>query len=250
MSNDYEFITTFPSKHEFAKNLTTSAEKYLLPDNKLVVYYEGSNIPKNTNKVEYINWDPTDVKQFITNATLIQNKKFPEHLKVNSKEYIKARGWMWHATRFCWKVYAMAEHAVNCSARYMIWIDSDVEFISPITQEWLESLHPEGYYSSFINRPNRYTETGFISFDTHHPYHNTFWKEMKASYDNLTIFDIKDGWTDCHVYDRTRKKAQRQDVKFYDIVYPEYKSEFDPAWKHTPLEIYTRHYKGERVDKA
>jgi len=250
MLNDYEFVTTFPGKHKFAKALTRSAEENLLPDTKLVVYYEGTVAPENTDKVEYIHWDPSDVKQFITSASLIQNKKFPSHLKVNSKEYNQARAWMWHATRFCWKVYAMAEHAKNCSARYMIWIDSDVEFISPITEEWLKSLHPEGYYSSYINRPNRYTETGFISFDTNHPYHNTFWKEMKASYDNLTIFDIKDGWTDCHVYDKTRKTAETKGVTFFDVVYPQYKKEYDPAWKHTPLETYTRHYKGGRVNKS
>jgi len=250
MLNDYEFITTFPEKHEFAKDLTESAETCLLPNNKLIVYYEGNALPKNTSKVEYIQWDSLDVKQFINSASLIQNTKLPSHLIVNSKEYGRRRGWMWHATRFCWKVYAMAEHSKICSARYMIWLDSDVKFISPITEEWLRSLHPEGYYSSYIDRPNRYTETGFLSFDTHHPYHSTFWKEMKASYDDLTIFDIKDGWTDCHVYDRTRKIAETKGVTFFDVVYPKYKKENEPAWRHTPLEIYTRHYKGERVDKA
>ena len=241
----YEFITTFQLKHDFAKLLTESAEKYLLNDTQLVVYCEDDNLPDNSNKIKYVKWNPVEAIQFINKAKPIQEKKISEKTVINSSEYEKNKSWMWHATRFCWKVYAMADHALVCSERYMIWIDSDVEFTSPITEDWLKSLQPEGYYSSYLNRPNRYSETGFISFDTHHPYHQTFWKEMKASYNDLTIFDIDQGWTDCHVYDRTRKNAEKAGVKFFDVVYPECKKELNPSWKHTPLAKHTIHYKGQ-----
>lgn len=241
----YEFITTFKLNHDFAKLLTTSAEKYLLKDTRLVAYIEDDDLPDDSSKIKYIKWDPTEAIDFINRAKPIQEKKLSEKAVINSDEYEKNQSWMWHATRFCWKVYAMAEHAQRCSERYMVWIDSDVEFTSPITKDWLKSLHPEGYYSSYLNRPTRYTETGFLSFDTHHPYHKTFWKEMKESYDNLTIFDIEKGWTDCHVYDRTRKNAEKAGVRFFDIVYPGYKKERNPAWEDTPLSKHTIHYKGK-----
>ena len=241
----YEFITTFQLKHEFAKLLTASAEKCLLPDTQLVVYCEEDDLPNDTDKIKYIHWNPTGAIDFIRNAKPIQDKKISDKQRINSSEYEANRSWMWHATRFCWKVYAMADHAQVCSERYMIWIDADVEFTSPITKEWLHSLHPPGYYSAYLNRPNRYSETGFISFDTHHPYHQTFWKEMKASYDDLTIFDIEQGWTDCHVYDRTRKNAENAGVKFYDVVSEKHKKQYNPSWKHTPLAKHTIHYKGQ-----
>lgn len=250
MLREYEFVTTFPEKHKFAKTLTQSAENNLLSDVNLIVYYEGNTVPENTNKVKYVHWNPSSVKQFISNAKHIQNKMLPEHIVVNSKDYDKKKAWRWHATRFCWKVYAMAEHAEKCSSRYMMWIDSDVEFTSSITKEWLKSLHPEGYYSSYINRPTRHTETGFISFDTHHPYHNKFWKEMKVWYDDLKIFNIKEGWTDCHVYDKVRYTAEAQNVKFFDLVHPQYQNKFEPVWDHTLLINHTRHNKGGKVDKS
>ena len=250
MSNDYELITTFPQRHSFAKTLTETAEKHLLDNTKLYVYFDGVDLPEDTNKVKYISWDPVDAKTFLQRAAPIQTKMAASQLNIYSPEYDKAQGWMYHATRFCWKVYAMAEHALACKSRYMVWIDSDVEFISDVSEDWFSKLHPEGYYSSFLGRPLRYTETGFLSFDTHHHFHKQFWNEMKRSYDDLTIFDIEEGWTDCHVYDRTKKIAEIIGVKFFDIVLPKYKLLAAPAWKHTDLALHTLHHKGPSADKS
>lgn len=248
----YEFVTTFAKRHNFAKNLTNTANLYI-NNVTLNVYYDEMPLPESTKNIKYIKWDSSNVRNFILDAKHIQKKKIESTYKINSKDYLKNKNWMWDATRFCWKVYAMYEHSKICKSRYMIWIDSDVEFTNTLPYNFIDTIHPAGYYSSFINRPDRYTETGFLSFDTHHPYHQTFWEDMISYYTDLSIFNIKNGWTDCHVYDCARKKAEDNGIDFFDLIYEKHKKQkhinYDP-WKYTPLIDFSIHHKDANEDKA
>ena len=246
----YEFFTTFPERHKFGFNLTNTAEKYLPDSAKLVVYYEGETLPESTSKVEFVKFDPTASKIFCERAVLFQSNKIPPLTKVNSPEYISRRYYMWDAKRFCWKSYCMIQHMKRTSSKHTMWIDSDVEFKKEITEEWIKSLINIECYGSFLDRPNKYTETGFLYFNTTHSYHKTFWQDMRKLYDDLELFNISNGWMDCQAYDYCRKKAESSGVKFFDLVKPELKDIACEVWEKSFLKDYSVHYKSTHREKT
>jgi len=106
----------------------------------------------------------------------------------------------WQAIRFSYKAFVQEAHGLQFKDRYMIWCDADTFTHTPITEEWLRDLTRENCYLSILGRQKQYTETGWVMFDTVHPYHPEFLHRYINYY--LTDEFLKlDEWHDCWILD-------------------------------------------------
>ena len=90
--------------------------------------------------------------------------------------------------------------------------------MSTIPEQWYEQCLPNDTFLSYYNRPQQYTETGFVAFNTKLPISTEFFNEYKDWYIKDRVYLIKrlgkNFWTDCHTLDGTRQKFQnRPDYK-------------------------------------
>jgi hypothetical protein len=108
--------------------------------------------------------------------------------------------------RFSHKSYAIWHAAKNNNVDKLFWLDADTVLTNNITEQYLDNLLPNEYFTSYLGRPGTYTETGFIGFNLKHAYANEFFNEFIDYYDSDRIYSELKSYTDCHVYDATRNK--------------------------------------------
>lgn len=241
---NFTFVTTFAEKHAFGFDLTRTAEEYLPSNAKLIVYYEGNKMPEDTDKVKWKQYPNYRVQAFKDGgASEKVRAKIPPKLKVNEGAYNTRKSFLHDAIRFSWKVYAMIEHLDKCDTDYLCWVDADVIFNKKLPEGFLESLVDKDCYASYLNR-KRWTETGWIMYNTKHPYHKTWWKHIVDMYDGQKLFNLKN-WTDSHVFDAVLKISKQDGVKHVPLVRPN--SNKDIAWGNSPLKEYSKHRKGREV---
>ena len=195
---EYVFCTTFNKKlyDEYAHQLIDTyvatnqlAHMYVFVEDNVRLY------PK-IDKVHYYNlfdYEP-DCKDFVE-----RNK----HRKANT--------FYEEAIRFSYKVFAQS--AARHRGYKVIYVDSDCKFMDTIPGTWYQQLIPNLTFLSFYDRPNQYTETGLVSFNTNpngdYSLFDKFFQEYKNWYITDKVYSInklgKNFWTDCHTLDATRQ---------------------------------------------
>lgn len=86
------------------------------------------------------------------------------------------------ALKWSWKVFAMASPPLARSG-WMVWIDGDVEFTAPPTEEFFDTVCPAGADVSFLGRPWAYSsETGFVAFNMRSGRVHTLLERMRYTY--------------------------------------------------------------------
>lgn len=108
--------------------------------------------------------------------------------------------------RFSHKSYAIWHAAKNSNVDKLFWLDADTVLKNNITEQYLNNLLPDNYFTSYLGRVGRYTETGFIGFNLKHAYADEFFDEFIDYYNSDRIYSELPAYTDCHVYDATRNK--------------------------------------------
>lgn len=108
--------------------------------------------------------------------------------------------------RFSHKSYAIWHAAKNSNVDKLFWLDADTVLKNNITEQYLDNLLPDNYFTSYLGRVGRYTETGFIGFNLKHAYADAFFDEFIDYYNSDRIYSELPAYTDCHVYDATRNK--------------------------------------------
>ena len=241
MGLNFGFVTTFSDSYHYGIEMCRTMEEYLPDDCNLTVFYEGKELPDNTDRITYLPFPEFKIYKFKTIASPHQDMvllgKKPE-----DEIYDKQQLYRFDAIRFAWKIYAMNEFHNKCPARYMVWIDADVHLTSKIPDDFLFTLVEEGKYASYLNRDRIHTESGFLIYDTEHPHHLEFWKRMMNLYDNGQIFKMS-AWTDCHAFDYLISRSRQEGVKHKPLVDTRHG---DHAWNGSPLHKYSRHFKGLR----
>ena len=95
-----------------------------------------------------------------------------------------------------------------------------------------------------------YSECGFLIFNTEHPIHETFWKNMMKMYDDGDLFKEKE-WHDSYIFDVVRKKLEKtKNVKNFDITnngLVDVKND-DHVFVSSVLGKFMDHKKGNRKD--
>ena len=177
----------------------------LLPDNaSLRVYYEGETLPKNMDKVEFVEHPIHKVQEFKRKADgRVVPKLFEKYDYNEWKKRINFEtGYVYEydAIRFCHPPIALIEAHNTVDERYIISIDADV--------------------------------------------YNDWWNEYKLLYESDKLFDIYDGWTDCHAFEYVNDKInEKHNINSYIIK----SHQSHNVWEVSPLQKYMSHYKGTAI---
>lgn len=225
-------ITTFSDKgyNTYAKYFMNSLLKYLDDKVKVVVYTD-------TPKFEATgNWSNPNLADCCPG--LVEFKKRNAHKPVPEG----TKGFMKDAIRFSHKSYCIIHAARNCTTDQLIWLDADTEILKPLSESYLRSHLPEGKFVSYLGRPDRYTETGWLQFDMTKKYAQEFFDLWEWYYTTDEVYNL-DGQLDCHVFDACRERLELQGKLLGESISPPNtgKAHFDLRFAS-----YMCHYKGER----
>ena len=183
------FVTTFNRKlyDEYANQLIDSYinTKQSIP---LYVFVEDDiNYFKKADNVHYINLFEEEPEL----------KKFIERNKTN-----EAKSFTFDAVRFSYKVFA--QNAARKYGQKLYYVDSDCVFVKQIPDKWFDECLPDDTFIAFYDRPNQYTETGFVAFNENKLISKPFFNHYTKLYINDTVYKLN-AYTDCHTLDDTRK---------------------------------------------
>lgn len=223
-------VSTFSNDkyEEYAKYFVESMVENLSRDISVFLYLD-----------EPIKGLPPNVKTFDFHGTvpeLVEFKKRNQHRTFND--------FIYDGIRFSHKVYAICHAAKNSGVDRLIWLDADTVFLQPITPNYLNQFLPLGFFTSYLGRPGKYSECGWIAFDLTNKHAEEFFNIFQNYYDSDDLYTL-DGFTDCHAYDATRIGLVREGkIKAHNLTTEYNKHPFNAAFA---LHLY--HLKGTRKFK-
>lgn len=190
--------TTFSLQgyNNYANKLIETFDKFWDKSIDLYAYYDempsnGWNI--NCPNIHYLPADFPDLLDF--------KKRNANHPKQSTKEYLK------DAIRFSHKVYAYVDMALNKNVDIAIWLDGDTITHQPVDENVIKTWLQDKMAGALF-RPTIYTETGFHIFDMRRTEAKEFMKDWIDWYNSDRVW-ILGNHTDCHTYDETIKKFDK-----------------------------------------
>ena len=228
MNKKITILTTFSDKgyEVYARHCISSLQRFLSDDIEMIVY---TDTPRDFNKPNWIN---KMLEKEVSDLTAFKKRNSYRTVPEGTK------GFIWDGVRFSHKSYAWCHAGLNTTSDIIIWLDADTEAIENIDVNYLSKFMPDGFVSSYLGRPGRYTETGWLAWNMNHPDSKRFFKRFKQYYDEDLIYNLK-GFTDCHVYDAVRQELEAEGIQSYNITKDMPKDVFNQAFKG-----YMTHYKG------
>ena len=192
-------ITTFSDTgyNTYAKYFLDSLVEHIDDNVKVVIYTDSPKFEPNGN------WFNLNLAEHAPG--LLEFKKRNSHRVVPEG----TKGFLKDAIRFSHKSYCIVHAARNCTTDQLIWLDADTEIIKPLTEKYLRSHLPAGKFVSYLGRPDRYTETGWLSFDMTNPYQKEFFDLWEWYYSTDEIYNLS-AQLDCHVFDACREKLEAE----------------------------------------
>jgi len=187
------FVTTFNKKlyEEYAKDLVNTFVKtkqflpfYIFVEDDIKFY-------KKIDAITYFNLfeEEPELKKFVERNKSKESKLFT-----------------FDAVRFSYKVFA--QNAARKYGKKIYYVDSDCVFAKQIPNSWYDECLPDDVFISFYDRPNQYTETGFVAFNENKLISKEFFSHYINYYKEDAIYKLN-GYTDCHALDSTRKYFEK-----------------------------------------
>jgi hypothetical protein len=225
---------------------------------KLVVVYEGDNIPNISLKnVKFIPFTHSGHHSFIKKfGHLHEANGFKLEFLPDNKINV-FRDFRFDAVRFSFKIFSLLQvlelfHPLN----HFGWIDADVRCLQKFSSKDLLKFFPDDdelmSYLGRINFPSSgaYSECGFLGFNGKHPSTIGFLNRFAEIYQNGEIFSHEQ-WHDSWIWDQTRIEFEGHGVKFKNISGSA--SSTEHPFINTDLGIYFDHLKGperKRIGKS
>jgi len=150
------------------------------------------------------------------------------------------------AAKFARKAYAQLHVLEQTTEGYVWFIDGDVKILQPITVEMLDKLTSTDADIGCLPRwwkPQGYTETGFIFWNTEKPNFGEWCRRYAECYDHDRIFEY-DAWHDCIAFDHATKSMLKEGL--IEIVDLGYGVKSNHPLVSGPLGKYFDHMKGGR----
>lgn len=183
--------------------------------------------------------------------TVGEGRSFISHLfDKDQKDFIdrwkdhKPKTYLHDVVKFSNKIFALEKcaDAIKDDYDYLIWLDADVITKKQVTHDWLRTVLPaQDEVCSYLGREGFYSECGWVAYNLKAGGYNLL-KNMKDYYVKDVFINIKEGWTDCHVFDHAR-----QGLKCLNLSanYVPNQSPID-VWPLTKLAEKLVHRKGNR----
>ena len=214
----------------------------------LRVYCEEMKLPKNCNRVEYVNFDNLkNYKIFFKKFNSFEKKK-----REKDDHTIK-----YQSIRFSKKVFSIIDCSKFKDFNFLIWLDADIVCYKKILIKNLKILIKENIYFSYLGRDyliykntnqNFYLESGFMIFNLDHKKSNFFMKMLTKYYMQGLIYREKE-WHDAYIF-HILKDLFLLDGEVFDItsyylssnINKDYLNVFDNSY----LGKFMKHKKGNR----
>lgn len=245
----FAVFTTFPEKNVYSEKMLNSLSQYWDKDIDIYAYYEGKK-PSDIDRIIY--WDLNECCPDLVRFKERHKDNLAAHGKedrgyhFNNKVKRIGLGFLWDAVRFSHKSYCVFHASESIDADIIIWLDADSRTFAPVTVEFLESLCPNGTYSSYLGRVGVYTECGFVTYNIRHEQHKNFMQYWKNLYDSDEIFKLVE-WHDSYLYDVVRKHFEN----VYGVVNNNIsKTSKGHVFINSDLGKYIDHMKGDRKNRG
>jgi len=99
------------------------------------------------------------------------------------------KSFLWDASRFANKTFALWHFANTCNTDIFIWCDGDVRTHTPMTMEFLHSIAPsENQLATYLGRKT-WPECGWMMFNRNHPKFQEFMEQWRWIYESDDIFN-------------------------------------------------------------
>lgn len=119
------------------------------------VYYEGENPPEFEH-------------QLITYVPLDEDEERKKFIETHQERCNEATNYRFKIVNFSHKVFALTDpkRLAAVETENWIWLDADIETISPVDDKFLESVCPDGFVGSYLGRCDwNHSECGFVCYN-------------------------------------------------------------------------------------
>lgn len=188
----YNVLTSFNKKYWDEIGETTVGQLALNwhKNSEIYLYHQLESIP------------PIDLKHNIQWVDLYQScpelSQFAEKWKDHPNANGDKKGFRSNAVKFVHKTFAIWHRAKLQKEGWLIWLDVDAFVYSTIDDQFLKKVCPDNYMISFMGRPGKYSECGWIGFNMSHPRTLDFileWEDLYLSGDFIKLKETHDSYT-------------------------------------------------------
>lgn len=116
-----------------------------------------------------------------------------------------------NAVKFVHKTFAIWHQRKLMKEGWLIWIDCDAILQQPMTETFLKEICLENTVVSYVGRPGRFSECGFLAFNMANPLTHQFlqeWEDLYVSGKFIDLPETHDSWT----FDYIRKKWNKPEL--------------------------------------
>ena len=192
---------------------------------KLVVIYEGEDIPKIYFKnIEFVKFNHTGHHEFMQKFGHLHEAN---GLRINflpdgqvSSIY---HDFKFDAVKFSFKIFSLLQALEQFKpVDYFAWLDADVRCLKKFSRSDLLQFFPhDNQLMSYLGRTKypitgAYSECGFLGFNNLHPLTYEFLNKVSDTYQNGEIFAHKQ-WHDSWIWDQIRLVFESRNVEFKNI---------------------------------
>lgn len=203
----YNVLTSFNQKYwdEVAKNNVELLDRFWPTNQHITLYHQLPTVPSGfSSKVK---WND-----------LYQSRPDLPQFAETWKDTVKANGaggtnFRLNAIKFCHKTFAIWHQARIQKEGWLIWLDCDAFVYKQIDETFLKTVPPDQYAVSFMGRPGKYSECGWIGFNLSHPETMKFineWEDLYLSGKFVDLPETHDSWT----FDYIRKNWNKPELFF------------------------------------
>ena len=145
-----------------------------------------------------------------------------------------------NAIKFAHKTFAIWHRAKQTPKGWLIWLDCDITTINQVDVPFLSTVCLDNFMVTYVGRPSRYSECGFMAFNMNHPRIHKFmqeWEELYTSGKFIEHEQTHDSW----LFDLMRKSW---DLWLFFDLNTVMASDSNPIG-HSMLRYHFAHQKGD-----
>ena len=126
------------------------------------------------------------------------------------------KSFLWDASRFANKVFALWHFAETCDTDIFIWCDGDVRTHTPMPLDFLNSIAPsENQLATYLGRKT-WPECGWMMFNRHHEKFKEFVEQWRWIYESDDIFN-HDESHDSFIFGELLQDFRAMGTEFRDL---------------------------------
>ena len=204
----YNVLTSFNKKYwdEIGETTISKLDDNWLESSDIFLYNQLETIPTNnfkkrTSWIDLYSSCP-ELPEFV--------EKWKDNPKANGEKNYRT-----NAVKFVHKTFAIWHRAKLQKNDWLIWLDVDAFIYKKVDDAFIKKVCPDQYMISFMGRPGKFSECGWIGFNLSHPETRKFIEEWEELYISGKFIDLKETH-DSYTFDYVRLQWNRPEL-FYNI---------------------------------